>query len=97
MATAPYAADALPTVAAPKLVCLAGVVLGPNGQPCPGACVFATTNTHQMTVTDADGNFQLQVPVQSALTVQADFMGQGSSQVAIDSHMPLPVRLVLAR
>jgi hypothetical protein len=97
VATAPLTAAALPIVAEPKLVYLAGVVLAPNGQPCPGACVFATTNARQMAVTDAEGNFQLQVPVQSALTVQADFLGQGSSQVALDSHMPLPVRLVLAR
>jgi len=96
VATLPDAA-APPAVAEPKLVYLAGVVLAPNGRPCPGACVFATTNARLLTVTDADGNFQLQVPVQSTLTVQADYLGQGSGQIAIDSHVPLPVRLVLAR
>ncbi len=89
--------DAQPVAAVPKLVYLTGVVLNPNGRPCPGVCVFPTTNTHQVTVTDAQGNFQLQVPAQTALSLQADFFGLGSSRVTIDSHTPQPVRIVLGR
>jgi hypothetical protein len=82
-------------VAEPKLVYLTGVVLNPDGRPCPGVCVFPTTNTHQITVTDAQGNFQLQVPAQKALSLQADFFGLGSSRVTIDGNTPQPVRIVL--
>ncbi|TDN36501.1 hypothetical protein E4631_19015 [Hymenobacter sp. UV11] len=84
-------------MAEPKLVCLTGVVLNPEGRPCPGVCVFPTTNTHQVVVTDAQGNFQLQVPAQTALSLQADCFGLGSSRVTIDGHTPQPVHIVLGR
>lgn len=86
-----------PIVDEPQLVCLTGVVLNPGGQPCPGVCVFPTTNTHQIVVTDAQGNFQLQVPAQIALSLQADCFGLGSSRVTIDSRTPQPVHIVLSR
>ncbi len=88
---------AQPVVAEPQLVCLTGVVLNPDGRPCPGVCVFPTTNTHQVVVTDALGNFQLQVPAQTALSLQADCFGLGSSRVTIDGHTPQPVHIVLGR
>ncbi len=93
----PAATEARPATAEPQLVYLTGVVLNPDGRPCPGVCVFPTTNTHQVVVTDAQGNFQLQVPAQTALSLQADCFGLGSSRVAIDSHTPQPVRIVLGR
>lgn len=95
--TAATTTEAQPVAAEPRLVCLTGVVLNPNGQPCPGVCVFPTTNTHQVVVTDAQGNFQLQVPAQTALSLQADCFGLGSSRVTIDSHTPQPVHIVLGR
>lgn len=91
---APAATSTQPT-AEPALVYLTGVVLNTEGRPCPGVCVFPTTNTHQVVVTDAQGNFMLQVPAQTTFSLQADCFGVGSSRVAIDSHTPQPVRIVL--
>lgn len=100
-ATAPLpttaAPDAQPIVAELQLVCLTGVVLNPNGRPCPGVCVFPTTNAHQVAVTDEQGNFHLQVPAQMALGLQADYVGLGSSRVTIDSRTPQLVHIVLGR
>jgi len=89
--------EAQPVVAEPQLICLTGVVLNPHGQPCPGVCVFPTANARQMAVTDAQGNFHLQVPAQMALSLQADYVGLGSSRVTIDSRTPQLVHMVLGR
>ena len=102
--TAPAAATLLqpaanpPVVAAaPKMVCLAGIVFDKEGRPCPGVCVFPSSNPHQIAVTDAQGNFQLQVPAQASLSIQADYFGLGSSRMAISSLTPQPVHIVLGR
>ena len=85
------------TPAALPLVCLAGLVLGANGQPCPGVCVFPTTNTHQIAVTDAHGAFHLQVLAHTALSLQAEYVGLGSTRVAIDGETLQPVHIILGR
>ncbi|AMR29217.1 hypothetical protein A0257_20375 [Hymenobacter psoromatis] len=89
--------SAQPVVAEPQLVCLTGVVLNPSGRPCPGVCVFPAANARQVAVTDAQGNFHLQVPAQMALSLQADYVGLGSSRVTIDSRTPQLVHMVLGR
>ena len=99
----PAVATVLPAAApaavaeAPKLVSLAGMVFDTKGRPYPGVSVFPTTNTHQIAVTDAQGHFQLQVPAQTALSLQADYFGVGSSRVAVDSNTAQPLHIVLGR
>jgi len=81
----------------PALVLLAGIVRRPDGQPCPGVCVFPTTNARQLAVTDADGIFYLPVLAHTPLHIQADYFGVGSSQIAISGVAPQPVSIVLGR
>lgn len=81
----------------PRLVCLAGTVRNAAGQPCPGVCVFSTADCRQIAVTNAEGDFQLRVPANTALSLQADYFGLGSSRVAIEGHSAQPVRIVLGR
>lgn len=88
---------AQPAVTESQLVFLTGVVVNPAGQPCPGVCVFPAANTHQIAVTDAQGTFHLQVPAQMALSLQADYLGVGTSRVTIDSQTPQLVHIVLGR
>jgi hypothetical protein len=83
--------------AMPRPVYLTGTVLDPNGQPCPGVCVFPTTNTHQIAVTNAQGAFQLQVLTHTALSLQAEYVGLGSSRMALADYSGQPVRFVLGR
>ncbi|WP_223648985.1 carboxypeptidase regulatory-like domain-containing protein [Hymenobacter psoromatis] len=97
VATVPPAAAPAVLAEAPKLVNLTGRVLDTKGRPYPGVSVFPTTNTHQVTVTDAQGNFQLQVPAQTAMSLQADYFGVGSSRVAIDGNTTQPLRIVVGR
>ncbi|GAA4496193.1 hypothetical protein GCM10023172_09070 [Hymenobacter ginsengisoli] len=80
-----------------RLFCLAGLVLGADGQPCPGVCVFPTTNVRQIAVTNAQGAFQLQVPAHTALSLQAEYVGFGSTRVALDGHTAQPVHIILGR
>ena len=89
--------DAAPQRPAPALVLLAGIVRLPNGQPCPGVCIFPTTDARQLAVTDADGIFYLPIPAHTALHIQADYFGVGSSQVAISGVAPQPVSIVLGQ
>jgi len=88
------AADA---ATSPRLVCLTGVVLGLDGRPCPGVCVFPTHNPRHIAVTNAEGAFQLQVPARTAFSLQAELVGQGSSRVAIAGESAQPVAIVLGR
>ena len=92
-AAAPVAAEA----DAPQLVSLTGLVFNAQGRPCPGVCVFPTTNTRQIAVTDAQGSFQLQVPAETTLSLQADYVGVGSSRVTVNSSAAQPVHIVLGR
>jgi hypothetical protein len=94
--------SAAPVVAAPTeakasqpLIYLSGIVLGADGRPCPGVCVFPTTNVRQIAVTDARGAFQLQVPAHTALSLQAEYVGLGSTRVALDGKTAQPVRITL--
>lgn len=96
----PLAARPLPTAALPEAspqICLAGLVVGADGRPCPGVCVFPTTNVRQIAVTNAQGAFQLQVPAHTALSLQAEYVGLGSTRVAIPSEPGQPVQIVLGR
>ncbi len=88
---------AAPAATPQRLVCLTGTVLNPDGQPCPGVCVFPTTNTHQIAVTNAQGDFQLQVLTRTALSLQAEYVGLGSSRLALTDYSGQPVRIVLGR
>lgn len=100
VAPQPAAAPAPPVaavVAAPQLVSLKGLVFDAQGRPSPGVCVFPTTDTHQIAVTDAQGNFQLQVPAQTALSLQAEYVGVGSSRVTVNTSAAQPVHIVLGR
>lgn len=96
-ATLPQPAAQPAAAVAPKLIYVAGIVFNKEGRPCPGVCVFPTTDTHQIVVTDAQGAFQLQVPAQTNLSIQADYFGLGSNRVAINSYMTQPVHIVLGR
>lgn len=92
----PAAQPLAPAIAAlPLQVCLAGLVLGADGQPCPGVCVFPTTNVRQIAVTNAQGAFQLQVPAHAALSLQAEYVGLGSTRIAIGAEPGPPVRIML--
>jgi len=83
--------------ASPRLIYLTGVVLGLDGRPCPGVCVFPTTKPRQVAVTNAEGAFQLQVPARTAFSLQAELVGQGSSRVAIAGESAQPVSIILGR
>jgi hypothetical protein len=86
-----------PTETTPKLVCLAGTILTDDGQPCPGVCVFPTSNHHLIAVTDARGTFQLQVPAAATLWLQAEYVGLSSTRIAVDTQHPQPMHIVLGR
>lgn len=89
---------ALPlTGTAPQLVCLAGTILTADGRPCPGVCVFPTSNPHLITVTDARGTFQLQVPATPTLRLQAEYVGVGSVRLEVDAQHPQPIHIVMGR
>ncbi|GAB3638187.1 hypothetical protein GCM10027422_37770 [Hymenobacter arcticus] len=87
----------LATPAAAPLLYLTGTVLDADGQPCPGVCVFPTTSSRQIAITNAEGYFQLQVPPHAALSLQAEYAGLGSSLVALTDYLGQPVRIVLGR
>lgn len=88
-------AAAAPAATPQRLLCLTGTVLDTDGRPCPGVCVFPTTDTHQIAVTNAQGDFQLQVRAHTALSLQAEYVGLGSSRVALPDYAGQPVRIVL--
>ena len=83
--------------AAPQLVSVTGLVFDAQGRPRPGVCVFPTTNTHLIAVTDAQGGFRLEVPAQTALSLQADYVGVGSSRITVNTNTTQPVHIVLGR
>jgi hypothetical protein len=97
--TLPAPAAAQPEAAqpaeGPHLVTLAGTIVGPNGEPRPGVCVFPTTNPRLLAVTDAHGTFQLQVPATAALRLQAEYVGLGSTRFDVDGQHPQALRIVL--
>lgn len=78
-----------------RLLYLTGTVLDASGQPCPGVCVFPATDTHQIAVTNAQGDFLLQVRAHTTLSLQAEYLGVGSSRVALADYTDQPVRIVL--
>ena len=80
-----------------RLMRLTGFVVGADGRPRPGVCVFPTTNVRQVAVTDAHGAFQLQVPAHTSLSLQAEYVGLGSTRVAVDGEPAQPVYITLAR
>lgn len=95
-AVAPRPVAAPAPAAAPHTIALTGTIMGPQGQPCAGACVFPTFNPRLIAVTDAAGTFRLLVPApEGPLYVQADYVGLGSRRVAVDAQHPQPVRIVL--
>jgi len=80
-----------------QLTMLTGTILGANGLPQPGVCVFPVTNRRLIAVTDARGTFQLQVPAATTQHLQAEYVGLGSTRFDIDGQNPAPVRIVLGR
>lgn len=83
---------------APRTVVLAGTVLGTDGRPYPGVCVFPTTNPRLMAVTDAKGTFRLQVPASvGKVRLQADYFGVASSRVEVDGQYPQAISIVLGK
>lgn len=95
-APATFASTLAYATAAPHTIALTGTIMGPQGQPCAGACVFPTFNPRLIAVTDAAGTFRLLVPApEGPLYVQADYVGLGSRRVAVDAQHPQPVRIVL--
>lgn len=97
VAAQPAAALAPPVAALPQLVSLTGLVLDASGRPRPGVCVFPITATHQIAVTDARGSFRLQVPAQTAVTLQAEYVGVGSNRITVNTTTGQPVHIVLGR
>jgi hypothetical protein len=104
----PAASSALPAPAAAQpetaqpaeglhLVTLAGTIVGSNGEPRPGVCVFPTTNPRLLAVTDAHGTFQLQVPAAATLRLQAEYVGLGSTRFDVDGQHPQALRIVLGQ
>lgn len=86
-----------PAPAPQRLLYLTGTVRDPDGQPCPGVCVFPTTTPRQIAVTNAQGDFQLQVPAHTNLNLQAEYVGLGSRRVALTDYLGQPVHIVLGR
>lgn len=76
---------------------LTGTILGADGQPQPGVCVFLVTNRRLITVTDAHGTFKLQVPAAATQHLQAEYVGLGSSRFDMDGQHPQPARIVLGQ
>jgi hypothetical protein len=71
-------------------------LVGPNGRPRAGVCVFPTTNPRLIAATDATGAFHSQVlATTGTFYPQADEVGLGSSRVAVDSQHPQPASIVL--
>ncbi|TVT38418.1 carboxypeptidase-like regulatory domain-containing protein [Hymenobacter setariae] len=80
-----------------QLTMLTGTILGADGLPQPGVCVFPIANRRLIAVTDARGTFQLQVPTATTQHLQAEYVGLGSTRFDIDGQHPAPVRIVLGR
>jgi len=85
------------TLAAPQLVQLKGPVLNPDGRPGAGASVFPAGAPRQLVVTDAKGAFVLPVPAGTALSLQVEYFGVGSSRVAVDKPSAEPLRITLGK
>ncbi|AMR29218.1 hypothetical protein A0257_20380 [Hymenobacter psoromatis] len=98
-AQASAAALATVSVAPPasQLVQLKGLVLNPDGRPCPGASVFPAGAPRQLVVTNAKGAFVLSVPADTALVLQVEYFGVGSSRVAVDKPSAEPLRITLGQ
>jgi len=80
-----------------QLTTLTGTVLGANGQPQPGVCVFLVANRRLIAVTDAHGTFRLQVPTAATQHLQAEYVGLGSTRFDMDGQHPTPARVVLGQ
>ncbi|RZK15442.1 MAG: hypothetical protein EOO56_22820 [Hymenobacter sp.] len=80
-----------------QLTMLTGTILGADGQPQPGVCVFLVANRRLIAVTDAHGTFQLQVPAAATQHLQAEYVGLGSTRFDVDGQHPAPVRIVLGK
>jgi hypothetical protein len=100
----PVQAASLPSTTAPttpvestQSTMLTGTILGTDGQPQPGVCVFLVANRRVIAVTDARGNFQLQAPAATTQHLQAEYVGLGSSRFDIDGQHPTPARVVLGQ
>jgi hypothetical protein len=77
---------------------LSGTIVGADGRPRPGACVFPVTNRQLIAVADATGAFRLQMPAGAGpLQVQADYFGMGSRRIEVDGEHPQPVSIVLGQ
>ena len=84
-------------LAAARLVQLKGLVLNPDGRPCAGASVFPAGAPRQLVVTDAQGAFVLSVPAGTALSLQVEYFGVGSSRVAVEKPSAEPLRITLGK
>lgn len=85
------------TPAAPQLVQLKGLVLNPDGRPRAGASVFPAGAPRQLVVTDAKGTFVLPVPAGTALSLQVEYFGVGSSRVTVEKPSAEPLRITLGK
>ncbi|TDN36502.1 hypothetical protein E4631_19020 [Hymenobacter sp. UV11] len=85
------------TPAAQQVVQLKGLVLSSDGRPCAGASVFPAGAPRQLVVTDAKGAFTLPVPAGTALSLQVEYFGVGSSRVAVDKPTDEPLRITLGK
>ncbi len=72
-------------------------VLNPDGRPGAGASVFPAGAPRQLVVTDAKGAFVLPVPAGTALSLQVEYFGVGSSRVAVDKPSAEPLRITLGK
>ena len=91
----PTAALAKP--AAPLMVEVKGVVLGPNSLALPGAVVFPVGKLGQMVVTNEDGEFSFTMPAAAArgLQLRATYAGLGEWQVRVaNGHEALFITLM---
>ncbi len=93
----PPAAVVPAAVESPALVHLTGLVLTPEGRPCPGVCVFPSNAPLQIVVTNAKGEFEIPVPAHAAISLQAELMGKGRGRVTLAGVSAQPVRIVLER
>lgn len=96
-AAAPADTTTTATPAAPQIVPLRGLVLNSDGRPCAGASVFPAGAPRQLVVTDAQGAFVLPVRAGTAVSLQVEYFGVGSSRVVVDKPLTEILRVTLGR
>ena len=82
---------------APQLTQLKGVVLNADGRPFPGASVYPAGAPRQLVVTDAQGAFVLPVLAGTAVSLQVEYFGVGSSRVRVEHPSAEPLHITLGQ